>query len=71
MRPVIASIKRFNYNLAKYLVPIISGTTKNEYTIENSYTVIEQLRSINSKGAALWAAEMFTYLYLHSFARDV
>ncbi|XP_069983746.1 uncharacterized protein [Penaeus vannamei] len=36
LRPIISSIGTFNYNTAKFLVPIISPLTTNQYTIENS-----------------------------------
>ena len=36
LRPIVSSIGTFNYNLAKFLVPIISPLTYNEYTIDNS-----------------------------------
>ena len=43
LRPIVSSIGTFSYNLAKFLVPIISPLTKNEYTVENSYEFVDNL----------------------------
>ena len=43
LRPIVSSIGTFNYNLAKYLVPIISLLTRNQYTIDNSATFVKEL----------------------------
>ena len=36
-RPILSAIGTFNYNLAKFLVPILDPLTKNECTVRNSY----------------------------------
>ena len=42
-RPIVSSIGTFNYNLAKFLVPIIAPLTRNEHTIDNSTTFVKDL----------------------------
>ena len=42
-RPIVSSIGTFNYNLAKFLVPIISPLTSNEHTIDNSTKFVNEL----------------------------
>ena len=46
LRPIISSIGTFNYNLAKFLVPLIAPVTKNEYTVENSTDFVNQITSL-------------------------
>ncbi|XP_063598647.1 uncharacterized protein LOC134775120 [Penaeus indicus] len=46
LRPIISSIGTFNYNTAKFLVPIISPLTTNQYTIENSTTFVNEITSL-------------------------
>ena len=47
LRPIISSICTFNYNLAKFLANLISPVTSNEYSINNSASFVEELRSLN------------------------
>ncbi len=37
IRPILSALNTFNYNLAKFFVPILSHLTTNQYTIKNSY----------------------------------
>ncbi|XP_042892604.1 uncharacterized protein LOC122266795 [Penaeus japonicus] len=43
LRPIISAIGTFNYNVAKFLVKIITPLTTNEYTIENSFSFIKEI----------------------------
>ncbi|XP_069981900.1 uncharacterized protein [Penaeus vannamei] len=47
LRPIISSIGTFNYNTAKFLIPIISPLTTNQYTIENSTVFANEITSLN------------------------
>ena len=47
LRPIVSSIGTFSYNLAKFLVPVISPITQNEYTIENSNIFVKNLLETN------------------------
>lgn len=49
IRPILSAINTFNYNLAKFLVPILSPLTSNEYTIKNSSSFIKDIHNINFK----------------------
>jgi hypothetical protein len=63
MRPIISSIKTFNYNLAKFIVPIISSTSKNEFSIDNAYTFLDELKHVDFSGvymASLDVKSLFT-----------
>ena len=56
LRPIISSIGTFNYNLAKFLVPMIAPFTKNEFTVENSNDFVEQLLKLDLSGPAVMAS---------------
>lgn len=45
LRPVMAAYKTFSYKLAKYIVPILSPFTSNEYTLKNSYEFFDSLKN--------------------------
>nr|XP_027219790.1 uncharacterized protein LOC113812157 [Penaeus vannamei] len=47
LRPIISSIGTSNYNTAKFLVPIISPITSNQYTIDNSTSFAKEITSLN------------------------
>ena len=47
IRPILSTIGTFNYNLAKYFVPIIEPLTTNEYTLKNSVEFVKGLKDIN------------------------
>ena len=47
LRPILSAIGTYNYNLAKFLVPIIEPLTQNEYTVTNSYEFVSDLKNIN------------------------
>ena len=47
LRPVLSTIGTFNYNLAKYFVPIIEPLTTNQYTLKNSFEFVKDIKCIN------------------------
>ncbi|XP_037784739.1 uncharacterized protein LOC119580713 [Penaeus monodon] len=49
LRPIISSIGTFNYNTAKFLVPILSPLTTNKYTTDNSTTFANEITSLDPK----------------------
>ncbi len=50
IRPILSAINTFNYNLAKFVVPILSELTTNQYTIKNSYSFVKELLDTNIPG---------------------
>ncbi|XP_063584745.1 uncharacterized protein LOC134762298 [Penaeus indicus] len=49
LRPIISSIGTFNYNTAKFLVPILSPLTTNKYTIDNATAFANEITSLDLK----------------------
>ena len=47
IRPILSTIGTFNYNLAKFFVPIIEPLTVNNFTLQNSYDFVKEIRNIN------------------------
>ena len=47
LRPILSALNTFNYNLAKYLVPILAPLTTNEYTVSDSFSFAKELCNLN------------------------
>ena len=47
-RPILSAIGTFNYNLSKYLVPILAPLTVNCHTVTDSFTWARELSTMNS-----------------------
>ena len=45
VRPILAATGTFNYNCAKFLVPILTPLTTNEFTVKNSIEFAKELNS--------------------------
>ena len=45
-RPIFAAYNTPSFNIAKFLVPILNPFTKNQYTIENSYSFSKEICNI-------------------------
>ncbi|XP_037802991.1 uncharacterized protein LOC119597485 [Penaeus monodon] len=56
LRPIISSIGTFNYNVAKFLVPIIAPITTNQYTIDNSTFFAKEITSLNFQQPVIMAS---------------
>ena len=48
LRPILAAYNLATYPLAKYLVPMLSHLTRNEYSIKNSYEFADTIPQQNS-----------------------
>ena len=48
-RPILSAIGTATYNIAKYLVPIMSAITFNEYTIKNSFKFGKEIMEQDSR----------------------
>ena len=49
LRPIFAACKTPAYGLSKFLVPILSPLTKNDYTVSNSYEFVNLVRDFSHK----------------------
>ena len=47
LRPIISCINSTAYKVAKFLLPVIIPFTRNMYTIDNSKSFVDELRSLN------------------------
>ncbi|XP_069975482.1 uncharacterized protein [Penaeus vannamei] len=54
--PIISSIDTFNYNAAKFLVPVISPLTSNHYIIDNSTAFAKDITSLNYQNPVTMAS---------------
>ena len=48
-RPILNAINTPTYKLAKYLVPLLSSLTTNEYTVSDSFTFAEEISKQNAQ----------------------
>ena len=55
-RPIFAAYKTPSYNLAKYLVPILSPLTTNQYTVENTYKFAEEIQNQDGSSGLIMAS---------------
>ena len=56
IRPIISNIGTFNYNLAKFLVPLLAPFTKNQYTTTNSIEFVEEITSLRFEKPVVMAS---------------
>ena len=47
-RPIISAIGTPTYKLAKFLVPVLSDITQNEFTVKGSFTFVDEILAQNS-----------------------
>ena len=48
LRPIISQIGSYTYDLAKFLVPILSPLMKNEYSVKDSFAFVNELSSVQN-----------------------
>ncbi|XP_042860919.1 uncharacterized protein LOC122246419 [Penaeus japonicus] len=56
IRPIISSIGTFNYNLVKFLVPLLTPLTKNDYTVENTMDFVKEITTVKINGPVVMAS---------------
>lgn len=47
VRPIMSAIGTFNYKLSKFLVPVLSPITTNQYTVKDSFSFAKELCKLN------------------------
>ena len=47
LRPIVSCIKTAAYNLSKFLIPLVSPLTTNQYTLANSKMFVDSLLALN------------------------
>ena len=43
MRPILSAINTHTYNISKFIIPLISDWSKNEHTINDSFSFISDI----------------------------
>ena len=46
LRPILSAIGTAGYNIAKFFVPILAPFISNEYTINDSFSFVEEIVAI-------------------------
>ena len=47
VRPILSAIGTYNYDLAKFCVPLLDPLTRNEYTIKDSFDFASEISNLN------------------------
>ena len=47
IRPIISAVNTYNYELAKYLVEILSPLVNNEFTVRDTYEFVNKASNLN------------------------
>ena len=67
LRPILSAIGTFNYNLSKFLVPLIAPITTNEFTVSSSFNFAKEICEKNFGNcymASLDVTSLFTNIPL-------
>ena len=46
-RPILCALGTYNYNLAKFFVPLLEPLTRNDFTVRNSFEFVEEISETN------------------------
>ena len=65
-RFILSTIDTFSYNLAKFLVPVLSHVTEDEFTVHDSFLFSKEIIGSNSDGfkASVDVENLFTNILL-------
>ena len=68
LRPIISSINTAGYKLAKFILPVLSPFTSNQYTLKDSNSFIEFINSVSLPSQFVMASfdieSLFTNIHL-------
>ena len=67
VRPIVSAIKTFNYNSCKFVVLILAPFTCNQFTIFNSATFFDDLKSAHIVGPTVMVSFDVQSLYTNVF----
>ena len=58
-RPIFSAIGTYNYNIAKFIVPILQPYTTNIYTVKDNFAFVSEITSFENHNARVMAILMF------------
>ena len=68
-QPIFAAYKSASYKIFKFLVPILTPLTTNQYTIDNSYSFVKDILKVDNANNFFMASfdieNLFTNIPLH------
>ena len=68
LRPIVSSISKFNYNLARFLCDLCSVLIPNDYSCKDTFTFVSQTKNANLSKTFLVSYDvtsLFTSIPLH------
>ena len=63
IRPILSSIKTPSYNMSKYLVPMINPWSRNEYTVNDSFSFASEINNYKYSDSDILASFDIKSLY--------
>ena len=66
-RPILSAIGTYNYNLAKFFVPLLKPLTINLYTVTDSFSFVKEIFSFRNHSfymASFDVTSLFTNVHL-------
>ena len=63
IRPILSSIKTPSYNMSKFLVPLISYWSKNDYTVNDSLSFVKEIENYKCNNSDIMASFDIKSLY--------
>ena len=69
LRPIFAAYNCASYKLSKFLVPVLSPFTTNDYTVDNSFTFCQKISAVQNADNLFMTSfdveNLFTNIPLH------
>ena len=53
LRPIMSAIGTFNYKLSKFLIPILTPITKNQYHVKDTFSFVKEICELQYGSCAL------------------
>ena len=61
LRPIVSSIVTFNYNLAHFLCDLLSPLVPNDYSCEDTFSFVSQIKNENLSGKFLVSYDVTSF----------
>ncbi len=70
IRPILSAINTFNYNLGKFLVPVLAPLTSNEYTVKMILIVLPRISRLLVYNIPFYMASFDVKCLLRTFLQS-
>ena len=67
LRPIFAAYNTASYRLSKFLVPLLTPFTVNDYTVKDSFAFVDEIANFDSVDKYYMASFEILFLFLITF----